>query len=148
MSSKVWASCKCYYQKCLYSKTLGCDVDFVDKESFLKKYTLHLEEVEQQEEVVREVVEEVERRRSRGEVTLRNREVVRGSYTPLHKELFEDTGQVSSHREVKSVGKEKVTKSEFPAVDPEDEGGGDRRRPLHPPPAHPRGLCQGGGGAG
>ena len=101
MSSKVWASCKCYYQKCLYSKTLGCDVDFVDKETFVEKYTLHLEEVEEQEEVVREVVEEVERRRSRGEVTLRNREVVRGSYTPLYRELFQDTGQVSFNKSSK-----------------------------------------------
>ena len=96
MHEPVWASCRCYYQKCIYSKSLERTINFTDKETFLREYGEVLEKDEMNaEEVFKEIFEEVDRRKKRSQDRKKNRDTIKEQYKPLHRVLFdEDSGQV------------------------------------------------------
>ena len=96
MHEPVWASCRCYYQKCIHSKHLGKTINFTDKETFLEEYEEVLAKSEMNtEEILKEILGEVERRKKRNKDIQKNRDMIKEGYNPLHKELFdENSGQI------------------------------------------------------
>ena len=96
MHEPEWASCRCYYQKCIPSKCLDQTINFTDKESFLREYEELLAKSEMSiEEILKEIHDEVERRKKRSQDSKKNRDKIKEGYRPLHKELFdENSGQI------------------------------------------------------
>ena len=96
MHEPVWASCKCYYQKCIHSKSLDQTINFTDKETFLREYEEVLAKSEMNtEEILKEILNEVERRKKRSQDNKKNRDMIKEGYKPLHKVLFdENSGQI------------------------------------------------------
>ena len=96
MHEPVWASCRCYYQKCIHSRHLEKSINFTDKETFLEEYEEVLAKSEiNTEEILKGILDEVERRKKRSQDIQKNRDMIKEGYNPLHKELFdENSGQI------------------------------------------------------
>ena len=96
MHEPVWAACRCYYQKCIHSKSLDQNINFIDKETFLREYEEVLAKSEiGTEEILKEILDEVERRKKRSQNSQKNRDTIKEGYKPLHNELFdENSGQI------------------------------------------------------
>ena len=97
MHQPVWASCRCYYQKCIHSKHLEKTINFTDKETFLEEYeeVLIAKSEISTEEILKEILDEVEMRKKRSDNIQKNRDIIKEGYKPLHKELFdENSGQI------------------------------------------------------
>ena len=91
MREPVWASCKCYYQKCIHSKSLDQTINFTDKETFLREYEEVLAKSEMNtEEILKDILDEVERRKQRSQDSKKNRDMIKEGYKPLHKVLFDE----------------------------------------------------------
>eukprot|EP00091_Calanus_sinicus_P012116 TRINITY_DN27505_c0_g1_i1.p1 TRINITY_DN27505_c0_g1~~TRINITY_DN27505_c0_g1_i1.p1 ORF type:complete len:121 (-),score=30.73 TRINITY_DN27505_c0_g1_i1:95-457(-) len=95
--SKVWASCRCFYERHIYLKQINAHVefsseakyvDFSSEEKFLQEYSDILENADKQE-VLKEVKQEINRRKGRFLVMDENRKLISNQYHPLHKQLFE-----------------------------------------------------------
>ena len=97
MGEPIWASCKCYYQRCIYSKSLDQTVVFTDRTTFLDEYKDMLSKTEnEEEEILKEIIEEVERRKKRSHNSKMYSDVIREDYEPLFKDLFHgQSGELS-----------------------------------------------------
>ena len=96
MGEPIWASCKCYYQRCIYSKSLDQTVVFTDRTTFLDEYKDMLSKTENEEEILKEIIEEVERRKKRSHNSKMYSDVIRKDYEPLCKDLFHgQSGELS-----------------------------------------------------
>ena len=71
-------------------------INFTDKETFLEEYEEVLAKSEMNtEEILKEILGEVERRKKRNKDIQKNRDMIKEGYNPLHKELFdENSGQI------------------------------------------------------
>ena len=96
MHEPVWASCRCYYQKCIFSKSLDQTISFTDKETFLKEYEEELAKSDMNtEEILKEILDEVEKRKKRSQDNQKNRDTIKEGYKPLHRVLFdENSGKI------------------------------------------------------
>jgi len=97
MGEPIWASCKCYYQRCIYSKSLDETVVFTDRTTFLDEYKDMLSKTEnEEEEILKEIIEEVERRKKRSHNSKMYSDVIREDYEPLYKDFFHgQSGELS-----------------------------------------------------
>ena len=94
MHEPVWASCRCYYQKCIHSKSLDQTINFSDKETFLREYEEVLAKSEMNtEKILKEILDEVERRKKRSQDSKKNRDTIKEGYKPLHRELFDENAE-------------------------------------------------------
>eukprot|EP00092_Neocalanus_flemingeri_P008126 GFUD01008766.1.p1 GENE.GFUD01008766.1~~GFUD01008766.1.p1 ORF type:complete len:336 (-),score=72.15 GFUD01008766.1:111-1040(-) len=96
--ARSWASCRCFYERHIYLKQVNAHVefsseaqyvDFSNEEKFLQDYSEILQDANQQE-ILTEVKQEVERRKNRFLVIDKNRKYISTNYHPLHQQLFED----------------------------------------------------------
>jgi len=94
VDSVVWAECECYHQKCLPLSSLACSVDFTSVEQFKEEYKDLLEENDE-EVVMSELMRVVEERRQRTRRSVGIRKKVKEAYIPLHRELFNKSGEIN-----------------------------------------------------
>jgi len=110
--AKTWASCRCFYERHIYLKQINAHVefsseakyvDFSNEEKFLQDYSEILQDTNH-EDILKEVKQEVERRKNRFLVIEENRKLISNQYRPLHKQLFENNPEI----EVKNFEPKKI----------------------------------------